>query len=71
MFARSGIANAAFAIKEIKEICALPNLDVYTLKSEVDASMTDATKEEIKSQRGVKRRTEFLLDRATQIESVE
>lgn len=49
MFARRGIAEAAFSIKEIKEICSLPNIDAYTLKEEIDASMTDATKELMKA----------------------
>ena len=61
--ARRGITHAAFTTKEIRELAAIPNLDLYMIKDEVQRSMTDASEAEMNSNyaRAVGRRTEFLL----------
>lgn len=61
--ARRGITHAAFTTKEIREISALPDIELYMIKDEVQRSMTEASDAEIHSNyaRLVGRRTEFLL----------
>lgn len=70
MVARRGVTQAAFTTKEIKELCAtVPKF--YIVKREWDDSMsTEASKLELLL-RGVGRRTEFLGQQATMIESQE
>lgn len=60
---RRGITHAAFTTKEIRELAAIPNLELYMMRSEVQNSMTEASEAEMNSNyaRAVGRRTEFLL----------
>lgn len=55
------MTEAAFSTKEIREIIGLPNIELYMLKSEVEASMTDEAVEAMNKNRAVSRRTELLL----------
>ena len=41
--ARRGITHAAFTTKEIREVAAIPGLELYMVKDEVQRSMTDAS----------------------------
>ena len=47
MVARRGITQAAFTTKEIRELCALDELDLYMIRQEYDDSMTDASNTEM------------------------
>lgn len=69
--ARKGITHAAFTTKEIKELSAIPGLERYMMKDEVQRSMTDASEAEMHSTyaRAVGRRTEFLLKSFRAIQS--
>ena len=72
MIGRRGATQASFSTKEIKDLCSLSNMpEFYIVKSEWDDSLaTDASKTELLV-RGVGRRTEFLGQKATMIESHE
>ena len=61
--ARRGITHTAFTTKEIREVSAIENLELYMMRDEVQRSMTDASHAEMNSNyaRAVGRRTEFLL----------
>ena len=61
--ARRGITQAAFTTKEIRELSAIPGLELYMMRDEVERSMTAASDAELHSnfRRAVGRRTEFLL----------
>ena len=72
MIARRGVTQAAFTTKEIKELCQLSNVPkFYILRDEWNDSMrSDASKLEALT-RGIGRRTEYLQQDATWIESPE
>ena len=70
MTARRGITQAAFTTKEIREICALEDLDLYMVQQEYEDSMTDASNTELLVKK-IARRTQLLIDQATMIESPE
>lgn len=61
--ARRGITHAACTTKEIREVSAIPNIEFYMMKDEVQRSMTFASENEMRSTyaRAVGRRTEFML----------
>lgn len=44
--ARRGITHAAFTTKEIREISAIPDLQLFMIKDEVRRSMTDSSEQE-------------------------
>lgn len=67
---RRGITQAAFTTKEIRELSLLENLKTYMLKSEVEDSMTDASKTEM-LERAISRRTKLLHESSEMIESAE
>jgi hypothetical protein len=72
MVARRGVTHAAFTTKEIKELCGLSTVPkFYVIRDEWNDSMaTDASKVEAVI-RGINRRTEFIEQNATAIESPE
>lgn len=70
MVGRRGITQAAFTTKEIKDLCKLPNIKTYMIRSEFENSMTDASKLELVL-RGIGRRTEFLQQNAFAIDTPE
>lgn len=72
MVARRGVTHAAFTTKEIKELCGLSTVPkFYVIRQEWQDSMsTDASKVEAVI-RGINRRTEFLEQNSTYIESSE
>ena len=43
MIARRGINQAAFTTKEIRELTALDDLELYMIRQEYEDSMTDAS----------------------------
>lgn len=61
--ARRGITHAAFTTKEVREVAAIKDIELYMMKDEVQRSMTDASSNEMRSShaRAVGRRTEFML----------
>lgn len=61
--ARRGITQAAFTTKEVREVAAIKDIELYMMKDEVQRSMTDASNNEMRSNyaRAVGRRTEFML----------
>ena len=71
--ARRGITHSAFTTKEIREVSAIPGLELYMFKEEVQRSMTQASENEMRSNyaRAVGRRTEFLLKDFRAIDSQE
>lgn len=70
MIGRRGITQAAFSIKEIRELINLKGLKTYMVESEVYDSMTDASHTEM-LERAVNRRTRFLMESCDLIESAE
>lgn len=70
MIGRRGITQAAFSIKEIRELASLKGLKTYMVDSEVQDSMTDASYTEMLD-RPVNRRTKFLMEAFDLIESAE
>lgn len=71
MVARRGIAQSAFTIKEIKEIYKLDDVHTYMFKDEVENSLNEASFTEKNVTKGIGRRTDFLLENSTLIESDE
>ena len=67
---RRGITQAAFTTKEIRELSLLQNLKTYMVKSEVEDSMTDASRTEM-LERAISRRTKLLHESSEMIESAE
>ena len=63
--------DAAFSTKEIREIAALPDIEFYMMKNEVEVSMRDEVVEKFKSNRAITRRTEFLLKQFKAVEHQE
>ena len=57
--ARRGITQAAFTTKEIRELCALDDLDLYIVEQEYKDSMTEASKNEMLVKK-IARRTDLL-----------
>ena len=47
MIGRRGVAQSAFTIKEIKDLCNLPNISLYMLADEFNDSINDATRTEL------------------------
>jgi len=45
--ARRGITQAAFTLKEIREVSAIGGLELYMMKDEVGRSMTKASESEL------------------------
>ena len=70
MIGRRGITQAAFSIKEIRELSQLANLRTYMVYSEVQDSMTEASLTETLD-RAIGRRTKFMKDTFEWIESGE
>ena len=72
MVARRGVTQAAFTTKEIKELCGLSSVPhFYILADEwINSMKTDASQVEALI-RGISRRTEFLCQNATMIQSAE
>ena len=60
MTARRGITQAAFTTKEIREICALDDLDLYMVKQEYTDSMTDASMTEALDNK-IRRRNDLIV----------
>lgn len=71
--ARRGINQAAFTLKEMREISAIEGLQLYMMKDEVQRSMTEASDLEMNANyaRAVGRRTEFLLKHFRAIQNEE
>jgi len=70
MIGRRGITQAAFNTKEMRELTSVDNLQTYMVQSEVNDSMTDASRTEA-LERAYMRRNDFLAEKFTQIESAE
>ena len=70
MIGRRGITHAAFSIKENREVANLSNLQTYMVRSEVEDSITLASRTELLD-RAVGRRTKFLQESFKLIESGE
>ena len=68
---RRGIANAAFSIKEIREISNLDQVELYMMKDEIDRCMNDEVMAQVKANRAIDRRTQFLLKNFKAIEHQE
>ena len=47
MIARRGINQSAFTTKEIRELTALDDLELYMIRQEYEDSMTEASKTEM------------------------
>lgn len=70
MIGRRGITQAAFSIKEIRELASLEGVNTYMVNSEVQDSMTEASWNEMLD-RPISRRTKFLKESFTMIENGE
>ena len=70
MIGRRGITQAAFSIKEIRELSQLAGLKTYMVWSEVQDSMTEASLTETLD-RAICRRTKFLNEAFEFIENGE
>lgn len=70
MIGRRGITQAAFSIKEIRELASLENLHTYMVSSEVRDAMTEASHTEMLT-RAIDRRTRFLAETFKPIGSAE
>ena len=59
MIARRGINQAAFTTKEIRELTALEDLELYMIRQEYEDSMTEASVTEMLEKK-IARRTQLL-----------
>ena len=57
---RRGHIQASFTIKEIRELTKLPNVSVSVLQSELESSLTDASKSELQNNRAKHRIVELI-----------
>jgi adrenodoxin-NADP+ reductase len=64
MLGRRGHVQASFTMKELRELTKLEGTTFVVHKDELDASMTEATKEEIKNERVPKRMNKLLRSAA-------
>ena len=70
MIARRGINQAAFTTKEIRELTALEDLELYMIRQEYEDSMTEASMTEMLEKK-IARRTQLLEQQANMIETPE
>ena len=73
---RRGVVQSAFTIKELREVSRIDNIKLYVMRSEFDSSMNEASYLELGAgfsplSRGIARRTDFIKDSCTFIDSEE